>query len=235
MRVPFLAKTELAAAADALLTGYEEMTGRPVAPPVPVEEIIENFLGLRCGYVDFDSQEGMAGVLGATYVPKKLILINQNLVGEGKEGRAAFTMDHEAGHWQLHRAYVGKLTRAGDGPAAIDQTILCRSQDAKKPIEWQADYFAGCLLLPEKHVRSAFRRTFAPEAIDIVNVQEDFVSSPQWFDPCVDNWPLLAGAVKETGGFDNVSGQAMIIRLQELGLVVNHTGTAMGWHRHHSL
>jgi len=33
----------------------------------------------------------------------------------------------------------------------------------------------------------------------------------------------FAGMVKEAGGFANVSNQAMIIRLQDLGLVGNNT------------
>ena len=35
--------------------------------------------------------------------------------------------------------------------------------------------------------------------------------------------------VSEVGGFSNVSKQAMMIRLLDLGLVVNCTGTFLGW------
>jgi hypothetical protein len=43
------------------------------------------------------------------------------------------------------------------------------------------------------------------------------------------NWPKLAGMVKEAGGFANVSNQAMIIRLQDLGLVRNETRAHLSW------
>jgi hypothetical protein len=35
--------------------------------------------------------------------------------------------------------------------------------------------------------------------------------------------------VREGGGFTNVSKEAMIFRLEELGLIVNRTGTRLGW------
>jgi len=36
-------------------------------------------------------------------------------------------------------------------------------------------------------------------------------------------------AMCEAGGFSNVSKQAMIIRLQDLGLMINKTSTKMDW------
>ncbi len=38
--------------------------------------------------------------------------------------------------------------------------------------------------------------------------------------------------VRLSGDFLNVSKQAMIIRLQNLGLLINHTGREMTWHRY---
>jgi Zn-dependent peptidase ImmA (M78 family) len=45
------------------------------------------------------------------------------------------------------------------------------------------------------------------------------------------NWPFIARAIQKTGGFSNVSKQAIIIRLQELGLVINETPAEIGWSR----
>jgi hypothetical protein len=59
-------------------------------------------------------------------------------------------------------------------------------------------------------------------------------SGPVCFDPCVENWPRIAGWVKEAGSFSNVSKQAMIIRLQDLGLVKNATGYPMTWRASHA-
>jgi hypothetical protein len=49
------------------------------------------------------------------------------------------------------------------------------------------------------------------------------------FDPCARNWPRIAAAVNQAGGFTNVSKQAMIIRLQDLGLVINETRSPLAW------
>ena len=45
----------------------------------------------------------------------------------------------------------------------------------------------------------------------------------------VEQWPYIAAAMCEAGGFSNVSKQAMIIRLQDLGLLVNRTRKKMDW------
>ena len=106
--------------------------------------------------------------------------------------------------------------------------IFCRVRDAKKPIEWQADYFASCLLMPEAAVKNAFCQCYGSKPLMLYNLKSAF-SGPLCFDPCVETWPKIAGAIKEAGGFSNVSKQAMIIRLQDLGLVKNETRAKLSW------
>jgi len=106
--------------------------------------------------------------------------------------------------------------------------IFCRIRDAGKPIEWQADYFASCMLMPEAAVRDAFGMCYGAKPLMLYNVKSAF-NGPLCFDPCVETWPQIAQAVKEAGGFSNVSKQAMIIRLQDLGLVKNETQARLSW------
>ena len=101
-------------------------------------------------------------------------------------------------------------------------------RDANKPIEWQADYFASCLLLPEKEVKKSFELIYGEKPLIIYNVKSSFCG-PVFYDPSVETWPMIAKKVKDTGGFSNVSKQAMIIRLQKLGLVKNETHVRMTW------
>jgi hypothetical protein len=224
MRVPFLEKSRIVAAADQVLAAYAAGTGRQAQPPIPVEDIIERGLGLRLDFVTFAAYPAGADVLGATYVAKKLICINQALLGDRLEGRFCFTCAHEIGHWALHRQLVApKASHPDDAPR-----ILCRSSQAKTPIEWQADAFASCLLMPEAMVRRAFQRAFGCETLELVNAQSAY-AGPLCFDPCAANWPFIADALRQTGGFHNVSKQAMIIRLQGLGLVRNATSRKMAW------
>ena len=142
-----------------------------------------------------------------------MICADAKLVNGCNEGRLVFTFAHEVGHWVLHR----KLLNSGGGSTPCRTAILCRKKDAKKPIEWQADYFAACMLLPEKWVRLAFRKAIGHQPLKFYN-ENRTIDSSVCIEPCVNNWPYIAQTVRQTGGFSNVSKQAMIIRLQELRL-----------------
>jgi len=262
IKVPWLTKNSITAAAARVIADYEAKTKRRVQPPIPIEKIIERGLKLRLGYYDLRQKLKLDDVLGATYVHKRLICVDRNLAENQNEGRLFFTLAHEAGHWVLHRNLVEQACRTGDingykleskmpiefetapgqnlnsdGRRAMKTNFLqdhaggfifCRIRDAKKPIEWQADYFASCMLMPETAVRDAFGMCYGSKPVVLYNVKSAY-SGPLCFDPCVETWPQIAGAVMGAGGFSNVSKQAMIIRLQELGLVRNETQARLSW------
>ncbi len=73
-------------------------------------------------------------------------------------GRYNFTVGHETGHWQLHRPYLLKST---DQQALFEQeerpTVVCRTSEAKDSIEWQADSFSSCLLMPKPMLSEYFK------------------------------------------------------------------------------
>ncbi len=224
MRVPWMSKEKINDEALALLADYQKLRGRAVEPPIPIENIIEQLLNVKIGFVDFENKLGMKGVLGATYVQDRMICINEKLLDDRSEGRLNFTWAHEAGHWILHR----HLAKPIAGKSSIDKTIFCRSINAGLPIEWQADYFASCILMPEENVRNAFNETFGFNPLKLLNIKSCY-RGPLCFDPCVENWPLIADAVRAVGNFYNVSKQAMITRLQHLGLLINRTGVRLTW------
>jgi Zn-dependent peptidase ImmA (M78 family) len=268
MKVPWLSKKSIRAAASEVIANYEAKVERRVEPPIPVENIIERGLDLRLGFIDLRKKLKLDDVLGATYVKKKLICVDRSLADNPNEGRLCFTFAHEAGHWVLHRKLLDQVCRTNGGracirlrhdkldPAALNENelscrqnsrpsgcgaispnnfqpakggiIFCRIEDAKKPIEWQADYFASCMLMPEDAVREAFCKCFGSKPLILYNVKSAF-SGPVCFDPSVETWPKIAGVVKESGGFSNVSKQALIIRLQDLGLVKNETRAKLSW------
>jgi Zn-dependent peptidase ImmA (M78 family) len=226
MKVPWLSKETISDAATWLRAEYHTTTSRPAAPPIPVEDIIERGLGLKLGFTDLRKKLKLDDVLGATYVNDQLICVDNSLVDNQNEGRLCFTFAHEAGHWVLHREFIDQACRKGDGWPYI----FCRIKDFKKPVEWQADYFASCLLMPAKEVKRAFTQVFGAEPLVLYNEKSCF-DGPFCFDPCAHNWPLIAAAVIEAGGFSNVSKQAMIIRLQNLGLVKNETRLRLSWEK----
>jgi hypothetical protein len=225
MKVPWLSKQTIAEAASGLFADYEAMAGHSVAPPIPVEDMIERSLGLTLSFEDLETILGSKDVLGATYVGARLICINERLLEQRPEGRLIFTCAHEVGHWVLHRRYAQAAMRQ----AANGDVIVCRTWNARERIEWQADYFAGCLLMPEEATISAFREVFARDALVLYNTKSTIGRSGRFVDPCVENWARIAAIMCEAGGFTNVSMHAMIIRLQELGLLINRTDVPVGW------
>ena len=225
MKVPWLTKDEISEKASDLIADYQATTGLPIEPPIPVENMVEQYFKLKLSFEDLDEIMGLPDVLGATYVKARRVCINKKLLERGLEGRLEFTCAHEIGHWVLHRQYAEIQTRTESG----GEVIVCRAKNTRAPIEWQADYFAGCLLLPRADVVRAFRKAFGTAALVLHNIKSSIGRSLVCIDPCVENWPHIADKVCECGGFTNVSKHAMIIRLQELGLLVNLTHVPVGW------
>jgi Zn-dependent peptidase ImmA (M78 family) len=215
-----LGRSSITFEAEKLRKGYESFTGKRLLIPVPVEAIIEKYLGIHLSYDDLDEILGKADVLGATWVEEKKMIINSNLL-EGAEGRQAFTLGHEAGHWMLHKDFLTSCFRRGDsGP-----TIVCRKRDSKIRAEWQADYFAACLLMPEEEVTRAFETCYGPDPLVMVN-RKSFLGplakmSHPAIDPALDTAKGIAREVIEAGGFSNCSKEAMRYRLEDLGLLIN--------------
>ena len=106
-----------------------------------------------------------ADILGAIFFDERRIVIDESLDPEenpSKEGRYRFTLAHEGGgHWRLHRHLFAK------DPAQVSlfnepapPSVVCRSSQAKEPVEWQADFYASCLLMPRKLVMAAWDEMF---------------------------------------------------------------------------
>ena len=225
MKVPWISKEKIALKDMDLIEAFQVVAGYRVKPPIPVEDIFERVLGLRLLYEDLEKVSGSNDVLGATYVESGVICINERLFEHSSEGRLVFTCAHEVGHWVLHRRYVD-MEETNNSKV---EAIVCSLKNAKAPIEWQADYFAACLLMPEKEIREAFQKVCSPEPLVISNAKRATEEGSPCDEPFVEQWPFIAAVMCEAGGFSNVSKQAMIIRLQDLGLLINKTTTKMNW------
>ncbi len=158
--VPYLHQKQIEAEANLVLAEWGQAHGEIAAPPVPIDEILELHLGLTMEFKDMGELFPFGDVLGALWMQERLVGISQTLDPTDhpqKVGRYHFTLAHEGGHWRLHRQYYlenpyqGALFGDGPKPAAV-----CRSSEAKKPAEWQANCFAACLLMPRKMVRAAW-------------------------------------------------------------------------------
>lgn len=225
MKVPWISKRKISDKAMSLIEDFQAKAGYRITPPIPVDEIVGRSLGLTVRYMDLSKVFGRRIVLGATYAESRPVLINERLFEHSSEGRLVFTCAHEAGHWVLHWPYVERQ----NGKGSRSEAMVCTTDNAKEPIEWQADYFASCLLMPEREMKEAFQRVCCPAPLVIRHARALTKPGSSCPEPFLEQWPYIAAAMCEAGGFSNVSRQAMIIRLQDLGPVVNQTGLKMDW------
>lgn len=81
---------------------YERKTGETVRFPVPVENIVEQVLGLNFDWDEIEEQPGEL-ILGGLDAKNRLILLNEKhlTLFEEKPGLERSTIGHEAGHWDV--------------------------------------------------------------------------------------------------------------------------------------
>ena len=224
-----------------MLAEYAQVRGVTVKPPIPIEDIIEKHLKLRFEFDDTHKLFGIprdpecdADILGAIFFDEARIVIDESLDPEenpAKEGRYRFTLGHEGGHWRLHRHLFSKDSAQAalfGGPSV--PSVVCRSSQAKERVEWQADFYASCLLMPRKLVFSAWDETFPDRKQRILQPRTPFshpfveiprischIGDLEWSesdDEALDHFarPLAERFL--------VSPIAMRIRLEKLGLLL---------------
>ncbi|MDJ0557066.1 MAG: ImmA/IrrE family metallo-endopeptidase [Microcoleaceae cyanobacterium MO_207.B10] len=129
------------------------------APRWPFEaSLVADFLDLGVVWDDISPDE--EGAIAARILPtERLIEINEDILDK-PQGFQESTLAHEIGHWVLHinqeeaDGVVKQLELdLGDygTPKESEQPFVCRGAANSKiySIEWQAQYFAGCLLMPK--------------------------------------------------------------------------------------
>ena len=210
----FYPKESLELQARQLLIDYGKKHSPFVEPPVDVCAIAECFLGLHLDYMDLEREYGK-GILGAINFDKKTVYINTVLdpvENDGAEGRHNFTLAHEVGHWQLHRYEFLLPENLKDRDPRL--SILCRKNQRKEPREWQADQFASYLLMPRSMVQKTWRERHGNLVMDVGSV--DSFKQGNDLRAAMKDYYLL---VKDFARIFAVSGQAMRIRLADLGFV----------------
>ncbi len=245
--VPYLTEEAIERDAAALLAEYAQTRGVMIAPPIPIEDIVEKHLKLGIEFDDTHRRFGVPresgqdpDILGAMFFDAKRIVIDESLDPEenpAKEGRYRFTLGHEGGHWRLHR----HLFAENSGQSALFgedafPSVVCRSSQAKEPVEWQADFYASCLLMPRKLLLEAWHRRFGTTNPFIFELHKNDPAAI----PHRSTWVHLSKALaKAFGGGDEldckaffnrisrefaqifkVSTEAMRIRLEKLGLLL---------------
>jgi Zn-dependent peptidase ImmA (M78 family) len=244
-KVPFLAEEAIERDAEALLAEFSHARDVVIEPPIPIEDIVEKHLKLG---IEFDDTHDLFGIprsgldlgqgpdiLGAMIFDEKRIVIDESLDPEenpAKEGRYRFTLAHEGGgHWRLHRRLFAKnATQASLFGGKSAPSVVCRSSQAKERVEWQADFYASCLLMPRKLVFAAWDEMFPDRKRRVIasetKVEHPFVEVPRiscsiaghdWTESVEE---ALDGIARPLAEKFLVSPIAMRIRLEKLGLLM---------------
>jgi hypothetical protein len=243
--VPYLAEEAIERDAEALLAEFAHARSVIIEPPISIEDIMEKHLRLG---IEFDDTHRLFGIprrglnigegpdiLGAMFFDEKRVVVDESLDPEenpNKEGRYRFTLAHEGGgHWRLHRRLYSKDPAQASlfGRPSVP-AVICRSSQAKERVEWQADFYASCLLMPRELVFAAWCEMFPDGKQRVLEsetpINHPFVEVPRFSIQISDvDWTesddnALNGIAQPLAERFLVSPIAMRIRLEKLGLLL---------------
>ncbi|MGL5803872.1 MAG: ImmA/IrrE family metallo-endopeptidase [Xenococcaceae cyanobacterium] len=145
----FIDKLEIETKAIEVLLKMQQTSNYVPKWPLDASRVAE-FLGLDVVWDSIPDDDG--GAIAARILPlERLIEINED-IPTLRGGFGESTIAHEIGHWVLHinPNLVDRYLRLAKRGIEIQvEPLLCRSVNNLDGIEWQAQYFAGCLLMPQ--------------------------------------------------------------------------------------
>lgn len=157
-RYRFINKEEIETKATEILQKMDQLPNYRPKWPLDASRVAE-FLSLDVVWDSIANDE--QGEIAARILPlEHLIEINEN-IPKLRSGFGESTIAHEIGHWVLHinpEAVNLALHLQKLGSTIQVEPLLCRSQSNLEGIEWQAQYFAGCLLMPQYKLKEVSQR-----------------------------------------------------------------------------
>ncbi|CAD6872354.1 hypothetical protein [Methylomonas fluvii] len=179
----------------------------------PLDEICES-LAIGLGLEVRRTANLAKGVLGTISFNPPIIQIDD--VQAGGEPRIRFTVAHELGHFILgHQRYMTKEKCHKQDIEPESAEDICIKDIAR--MEWQANYFASCLLLPSEQLLMSFRSELTKRAV----VDRGYGLLYLDDQPCnVDAYYAVTTPIMNKF---NVSRSAIKIRLKHLGLLSENT------------
>ena len=243
IKVQYLSEDQIEKEAELLLAEYAETTSAPLKLPVPVEEITTYHLALQLGFADLHEtlripmRRDQPDILAAIWVDTETVLIDRSLDPKhnpSMAGRYHFSLGHEIGHWRLHRSYVTKNpNQASLFDGSPEPTVICRASQANEPIEWQANFFSACLLMPRHRVHNEWQvclgrsrplllSDLRPNGRVMMRAQTMINEQGRSETGAVDD-ALFEEVAKPIARRFGVSAPAMRIRLEKLGLLLRQT------------
>lgn len=205
---------------------YESKTGVTVQFPVPIEEIVEQVLGLDFDWDVIQEQPGEQ-ILGGLDVANRKILINEAHADlfESKPGLLRSTIGHEAGHWELD---VDRSKSAHPLLPGLDLAPCMAKRHACK-----SDHLIEVLFTRAMTDERAYRvykdltaGQDAPEVRSAVDRYQSALLMPKWLIQSVGEqhdftkWPDLYRLAEKA----QVNITNLTVRLQRLGLIYLRDG-----------
>jgi IrrE N-terminal-like domain len=217
-KLRFMKEQEFEDEASLLLAEYGNKHGQVLGPPIPVDEMVELYLGLSLEFHDMQKLFGVDDVHGALWVNEKRVGIDHRLepsTNPAMLGRYHFTLAHEAGHWRLHRQL---FQRRANQHALFAENVprpeyICRSSDTE-PIEYQANRFASCLLMPREMVKRSWhewRDGMEPIYLPDLRLERGTGGTDE---------SVMEDAVRPMATKFQVSASAMRIRAESMGFLL---------------
>lgn len=164
--------------------------------PIPIDEIIEldlkiKLTSLRGLKANFDIDAFLNSACNEVFIDNKVFL--------DYEERARFTLAHELGHKILHEEiYCQEQFDTADQFIKFQESM---SEKSYGWLEYQANVFAGCLLVPTENLRIEVAKAIKEK--EKINKEEEFII------PYLEQLPTLF----------NVSFPVLIQRIKKEGLL----------------
>ncbi|WP_415880002.1 ImmA/IrrE family metallo-endopeptidase [Methylomonas sp. TEB] len=139
--VPYLEREEIESRAVAILSEIEYVSGA-----VSINSICD-YLKVNSALVVKTNANLPCGVLGQIAFGPDIISIDNDQASTNE--RTRFTLAHELGHYLLEHGKFMARESCHEEDIAIDDFDAIDLKDLRR-LEWQANYFASCLLLPKE-------------------------------------------------------------------------------------
>jgi Zn-dependent peptidase ImmA (M78 family) len=146
-----------------------------------------------------------------------VIFVDHSLLSSDATARFRFTLAHELGHLSLHRNLpldFELLDATSKGILDARQDLRLGRRELKTPrdwLEWQANYYAGCLLIP--------RAMLGPELERRQHLLGVRLPGRIYVDDQPDNMASYISLVEHLRATFQTSKTTTRIRLEQLGLL----------------
>jgi hypothetical protein len=205
---------------------YESKTGVTVKFPVPIEEIVEQVLGLDFDWDVIEEQPGEQ-ILGGLDVASRKILINEahSDLFEQKPGLLRSTIGHEAGHWDIDVDRSKLVQPMLPGLVLVPSMAKRHAAKADRLIE-----VLFTLAMSDERAYRVYKQVTAgldaPEVRSAVDRYQSAMLMPKWLIQAAGEqydftrWPDLYRLAEEA--LVNITN--LTVRLQRLGLIYLRDG-----------